>query len=119
MAAKSALPVVLSVSVTTSCWCIGAQLALEWRKRNTVPGGRVPESQVAALRDLFDATGGATSWIRNENWMTSTDPCDPLAPWWGVSCTNVTERTLPSLYNTTSARGVTVNMHAVFQRERR
>lgn len=28
------------------------------------------------------------------------NPCDPVLPWYGVSCTLVTERTLPQLWNT-------------------
>ena len=60
-----------------------------------------------SLLRSYKATDGS-NWVRNTNWLADTDPCDPLFPWFGVTCALVTERTLPDLYNTTSVRGVTV-----------
>jgi len=31
-------------------------------------------------------------------WANGGDPCDAAKPWYGVSCTLVTERTLPDLW---------------------
>ena len=83
-----------------------AALQQRWRERDS-QDGPVPAAQVAALTDLFHATGGATTWVRSDNWLAPTDPCDATAPWYGVSCTRVTERTLPHLWNASAARGVT------------
>jgi hypothetical protein len=92
-----------------------ALLQRRWRERDA-QDGPVPAAQVAALAELFRATGGDTgSWLRSDNWpdanaaanASGTDPCDPAAPWYGVSCTRVTERTLPALWNASAARGVT------------
>jgi hypothetical protein len=83
----------------------GKAVAATWRKRDTVANGgsgvRIPPAQRQALEDLYHATGGATTWIRNTNWLSTTDPCDEAAPWYGVSCTHVTERTLPTLWQST------------------
>ena len=55
----------------------------------------VPASELAALSDLYFATGGPTSWIRTEGWSTldeesgaPSDPCGTLRDdaWFGVTC---------------------------------
>ena len=53
----------------------------------------VPAAELAALSDLYFATGGPTSWIRTEGWSTldeaggaPTDPCDDDDAWFGVTC---------------------------------
>ena len=52
-----------------------------------------PSSEIYALSDLFEATGGASgTWINDFGWdalleddvnVSSLDPC---APWYGVAC---------------------------------
>ena len=53
----------------------------------------VPSAELAALSDLYFATGGPTSWIRTAGWSTldeaggaPTDPCDDDDAWFGVTC---------------------------------
>lgn len=71
--------------------------------RNHAGPVQVPAAQRAALVDLFTATAGATRWVRSDGWLQG-DPCTGGADgdgWYGVSCARVTERLLPSLWNTT------------------
>jgi hypothetical protein len=82
----------------------GEAVAAAWRARNAAT---TPSGQRAALVELFNATGGQ-HWIYNDNWLSESDPCDVNRPWYGVSCTRVTERTLPDLWKQGSGgRGVT------------
>ena len=68
-------------------WLFFAALAL-------VPAAcSVPAAELAALSDLYFATGGPTSWIRTAGWSTleeagggPTDPCDDDGAWFGVTC---------------------------------
>lgn len=83
----------------------GEALLQTWRERNAADG-HVPADQVAALAELYHATDGE-SWSHADNWLSSSDPCDPHNAWYGVSCTRVTERTLPNLWNSSSDRGIT------------
>ena len=81
----------------------GEALLQTWRERNAAD---VPAAQVAALVELYHATAGE-SWFHADNWLSSSSPCDPSNAWYGVSCTRVTERTLPNLWNSSSDRGIT------------
>ena len=50
----------------------------------------VPASELAALSDLYFATGGPTSWTNRSGWSSlddaGGDPSDPCT-WFGVTCT--------------------------------
>jgi len=38
-----------------------------------------------ALNTIYFSCGGA-AWAVGTNWNTASSPCDPLMPWFGVSC---------------------------------
>lgn len=78
----------------------------QWRAKAALSVS-VPDEQVAALVALYNATNGS-GWYRNTNWLHG-NPCDASHPWYGVSCAQVTERTLPNLWNTSglAPRGIT------------
>ncbi len=64
--------------------CDGTSLACPANKLKTCP------AQIAALVDLYDSTGGATTWAVSTNWKVG-DPCNPSSKdlkWSGVTCTN-------------------------------
>lgn len=85
-----------------------AAVQAKWRGRAALPaGGAVPQEQVDALVALYNATNGS-AWNRSTNWLRG-DPCSETAPWFGISCAIVTERTLPNLWNSSGLepRGVT------------
>ena len=45
----------------------------------------VSHPQRAALVDLYAATRGSDTWLRDDNWLVG-DPCDTSRPWYGVQC---------------------------------
>lgn len=50
-----------------------------------------------ALLALYNATKGI-AWTNRTNWLNGMNPCDPAAPWYGVTCDpawNVTQILLP------------------------
>eukprot|EP01064_Diplonema_japonicum_P020312 TRINITY_DN2955_c0_g2_i2.p1 TRINITY_DN2955_c0_g2~~TRINITY_DN2955_c0_g2_i2.p1 ORF type:complete len:711 (+),score=187.73 TRINITY_DN2955_c0_g2_i2:54-2186(+) len=73
-----------------------AKLQKAWQAKND-PGASIPAAQLAALQDLYTSTNGH-GWRHNTNWMNGKDPCDGSAPWYGVTCVKVTERTLQKLW---------------------
>eukprot|EP01064_Diplonema_japonicum_P020314 TRINITY_DN2955_c0_g3_i2.p1 TRINITY_DN2955_c0_g3~~TRINITY_DN2955_c0_g3_i2.p1 ORF type:complete len:710 (+),score=161.77 TRINITY_DN2955_c0_g3_i2:54-2183(+) len=75
---------------------VAAKLQKEWQVKND-PGTAIPPTQLTALKDLYTATNGQ-NWRHNTNWMNGKDPCDGSAPWYGVTCIKVTERTLQHLW---------------------
>ena len=87
-----------------------AMLTQGWRRASAVAGG-VPGSQIEALVELYNSTGGR-DWNHSTNWL-SGDPCDPERPWHGVSCARITERTLPGLWNQTAPRDGVTALHLV------
>ena len=82
--------------VPTASTAAAVEMEAVWKGRRGVAGMNIPAAQLAALKELYSATNGA-GWNRSENWMNGGDPCSPNAPWHGVTCNNVTERTLPNL----------------------
>jgi hypothetical protein len=57
-----------------------------------------PPDQLAALWSLYSSLGGA-GWTRSNGWVHGGDPCTDARPWYGVSCTPVTDVTMPDLYD--------------------
>jgi hypothetical protein len=45
----------------------------------------VPDIQVAALRDLYEATNNGAGWVSTTNWLVG-DPCSTWSRWAGVTC---------------------------------
>jgi hypothetical protein len=39
-----------------------------------------------SLNVLYLSTEGPSSWKKNTNWMTPTDPCNAQTPWFGLEC---------------------------------
>jgi len=54
---------------------------------------QVGAEQRAALMAVFDATNG-TAWLHANNWGIG-DPCDSVAPWYGVSCDAAVDLLIP------------------------
>lgn len=44
-----------------------------------------PTTELAILHQIYNNNNGA-NWVRSANWMNDQDPCDPDAPWAGISC---------------------------------
>jgi hypothetical protein len=39
-----------------------------------------------SLNVLYLSTNGPSTWRKDTNWMTPTDPCNALTPWFGLEC---------------------------------
>ena len=57
----------------------------------------ISNAECDALVDLYNATGGAATWVSKANWLLGDNPCG----WYGVTCSNATggSVTLLNLYN--------------------
>ena len=57
----------------------------------------ISKAECDALVDLYNATGGAATWVSKANWLLGDNPCG----WYGVTCSNATggSLTLLNLYN--------------------
>ncbi len=57
----------------------------------------ISKADCDALVDLYNATGGAATWVSKANWLLGDNPCG----WYGVTCSNATggSVTLLNLYN--------------------